>query len=57
MSLIGPDHTLRNIAYFNGKFQPNWQQSIGRPAGVNLTSDPTAVSWGPDRIDMSLQWH
>jgi hypothetical protein len=57
MSLIGPDHTLRNIAYFNGKFQPNWQQSIGRPAGVNLTSDPTTVSWGPDRIDMSLQWH
>lgn len=50
--VIGPDHTLRNIAFFNGKFQPDWQQSIGRPAGVNLTSDPTAVSWDSHRIDV-----
>jgi hypothetical protein len=52
--VIGPDHTLRNNAYFSGSFH-GWQQSLGHPPGVNLTSDPTAVSWDANRIDVFVR--
>ncbi len=52
--IVAPDHTLRYNPYFNGRFA-GWQQSLGHPPGVNLTSDPAAVSWDPSRIDVFVR--
>ena len=52
--VVAPDHTLRYNPYFNGRFA-GWQQSLGHPPGVNLTSDPAAVSWDPNRIDVFVR--
>jgi hypothetical protein len=49
--VIGQDHTLRYNPYFNGQFA-GWQPSLGHPPRVNLTSDPAAVSWDTNRIDV-----
>jgi hypothetical protein len=49
-------------AYYNGVSWTGWYD-LGHPAGVLLDSDPAAVSWGPDRIDVfargddSHLWH
>jgi hypothetical protein len=52
--VVAPDHTLRYNPYFNGKFA-GWQPSLGHPLGVNLTSDPAAVSWDSNRIDVFVR--